>query len=247
MLDGYDDLHVNRASILISTHSDDEIYLMGSMVMNYPFSIFLFTPFLGDMDKSRDGNQGMMLHKSLNIINEYRNKNNMLPIYSVNEGYGYAPNGLKDEDLRHFIRSIELAFNKIDKVDYYIRTCKSSHQNHCHTNTMANAVLRSPYLDKIDCILEASYPNDFAIGDGGRNTAFQDMTKEQVDILCDILDNIYSEKVIGRPTLSSNSFRKALEFQGCLSNKPYAQWYQVDRIRIYGATKRSDEGSSSRM
>ena len=235
-----DSFKEDRGAIMVSVHADDEIYLMASMMFNYPFSIILHTPFLGDMYKG-DGyeEQRMMLYKSIYVINKYRLINGFKPVYIGFNGFGYRPDGfLTDESSSEFtvaVGEIERSFNKFDKIDYYIRTCESTHQNHCHANHIANAVLRSPYLDKTDCICQASYPNDFSVGKEWNNTSFQDMNEEQVTMACDILDKIYGWKAQDRSTLSSATFKKMLSFMGSNSNCEYAQTYHVDRHRLYGA------------
>lgn len=228
---------LNRGSIIISVHADDEIYLCSSFVFNYPFPIIMHVPFLGDMSKEAHAltEQKEMLSRSLLKINEYRKANGFHPITLGHTGFGYRPNGLSDEEFRNVTKYIEDSINKFDSIDYYVRTCPSTHQNHCHAYTLSNTVLRSPYIDKINNIITSSYPTDFSVGDYGRNTAFQDMDEEQVNLACNILDEIYLPKTADRKTLSSENFRLMLKFMGSVSQNDYAQAYQVDRERMYGA------------
>lgn len=227
----------NRGSIIVSVHADDEIYMFSSFVFNYPFKIIMHVPFLSDMalDDASRANQYCMLMESVSIINDYRKEQGFDKLLIGYKGDSYKPNGFANHEFTDFVRWLEESIKEFDQVDYFLRTCNSTHQNHCHAYTASNAVLRSPYIDRINCILTASYPTDFSVGDVGRNTVFQDMDAKQVDTACRILEDVYLDKVLGRSTLSSESFRTMLRFMGSVSQNEYAAAYQLDRERIYGA------------
>lgn len=228
----------DRAAILIVPHFDDEIFQVGSFLLSYKNNIELVFTHPCDtigFNSERYNNQLDMMHKSLNKIKEYRTNHGMISNIKVTILPYSKPNGIGDEFL-NAIHDLESIVNKYPEIDYYIYSVKSSHQSHQESHKLAEIVLRSPFIEKINNILEATYPqNYFGIinnTDDAIYNTYNMMDKEMVDLLVDIIGTTYGQKNPPNSILSPEGFRNSLQFYGYAGQCDYAQPFIIKRRLI---------------
>ena len=229
--------YTDRCAVLVVPHTDDEHFLTASFLFNYKKTIYLFVTHSNDtINKETWLRQSEMFKQSIEIVNNYRIKNNyeglVIPILfncaDFNGMYSYA---------RKFVHGkIEELLDRVDKIDYYVTTIKSTHQSHTECNDIALSMMRSPYIEKCKTILLGTYPQSIyglAYSDeyDSLNT-YVPMTKEQVDITCDIIGNVYGEKNYPNSILGSEHFKEMLKFYGNCISTEYAQPYKNIRHKI---------------
>jgi len=222
------------ASVIIVPHRDDEWFCTASLLLNYPKTIFLYITHPSDcISKEAFVKQTTMFEQALRMANIYRSKNNMqeiIPYTNLNSNF----NGVMDNEDRKKLQSeIENRLKWLEKIDYFVTTVKSTHQSHQECNNIAMSMLRSPFIEKMQNVLYASYPQAyFSVpydeGSGSFNT-YVEMNDEQIEITRKVIGEVYGEKNHPNTILGADNFVEALRFFGLASGRKYSQPFITKR------------------
>ena len=222
------------ASVIIVPHRDDEWFCTASLLLNYPRTILLYITHPSDcISKENFDKQTVMFDCALTMANEYRSKHNMKQIIPFTNLYSNFNGVMDNEPRRQLQKEIEGRLAWLDKIDYFVTTVKSTHQSHQECNNIAMSMLRSPYIEKMQNVLYASYPQAyFSVpydDNSGLFNTYVEMDKEQIELTRKIIGEIYGEKNHPNTILGADNFVQALKFFGLASGREYAQPFITKR------------------
>jgi len=172
----------------------------------------------------------------INRVEEYRASRNFevpeIDTYILTDA---GPKGIPDNRYLFSISVIEWIFKSIKLIDSYIYSIKSSHQSHTESNAIASSLLRSPYIEKIKCTLNAPYPQTYFSpathkeSDAIYNT-YQPLTERSADLLKELIGKVYGEKNPATGILGADAFLISLRYYGLACGYRYAQPFRVTRL-----------------
>lgn len=228
--------YVNKCMIIIVPHMDDCIFQSASFLFNYPGTIYLFLTHSNDtISKERWLHQSNMFQQSIDCVNSYRKEKNFELAIPIVFNCGEF-NGMSSYSRKYIHGKIEELLDRVEKIDYYVTTIKSTHQSHNECNDIALSMMRSPYIEKVKTIVLGSYPQSvygltYSSEYNDLNT-YVPMTEDQVDLSCKIIGEVYGEKNLKNSILGAPHFKEMLKFYGNCISEEYAQPFKNIRHKI---------------
>lgn len=222
-------VRIMNKSIVILPHFDDEIFQTGAFLLKYKEEIELFITHPNDtISNSLYNLQKKMFIKTISLINEFRLKNNLKKIKTYIYNYSNFNGYIKTNNRKKIQKDLENVMSK-ENIDYFITTVKSTHQSHKICNEIAISCLRSPYIEKINNILLATYPQDeYGISFTDKKiNAYIQLEKQEVEFLCYCIKEIYGIKNNNKKILNSDSFYKYLSYFGIKSGNEFAMPFYI--------------------